>query len=328
MIADLLSLGDEVRVIAPATGIKIVSPDCLALAKQRFESLGLKVSFGKNTTDANWDSSGSTSIEKRIEDIHQAFLDKNVKAIFTIIGGSNSNQLLDYIDYEIIKKNPKIFCGFSDITTLLNAIYAKTGLITFSGPHFSSFGMLKGVEYTVENMQKMLMQKQKDENNIHPSPEWSDDLWFIDQQNRHFIRNEGYWLLQDGQAEGKLIGGNLGSFNLLLGTAYRPEFTADTILFIEDTQESSIADFTRNFQAILQQPDFKNVKGILIGRFQQKSNIDKQKLQFMIERFKPYLSNLPIMANLDFGHSTPLLTIPLGGYATISSESISLRLRK
>ena len=323
IIPEKLQSGDEIRVIAPATGIKILSDDCLALAKQRFEAMGLKVTFGKNTTKENWDTGGSTSIENRIEDLHQAFEDKNIKAIFTAIGGNNSNQLLDYIDYGLIAKNPKILCGFSDITALLDAIYAKTGLVTFSGPHFSSLGMLKGIGYTIENMCKMLIEK--GENKLHPSPEWSDDLWFLDQNNRVFIKNEGYWKLQEGEAEGVLIGGNLCTFNLLLGTPYRPAFDKDTILFIEDTENCDIAEFTRNFQAIIHQPDFVNIKAVLIGRFQKKSEVTREKLEFMVNRLAKKLKGLPIIANLDFGHSTPLLTIPVGGIATINSEDIKIR---
>lgn len=322
IIPEILKAGDEIRVIAPATGIKILSDDCLALAKQRFEALGLKVTFGGNTRTENWDMSGSTSVEKRVEDLHEAFADTDVKAIFTVIGGSNSNQLLDYIDYQLIAENPKIFCGFSDITALLNAIYAQTGLVTFSGPHFSSLGMLKGIEYTISNMHKMLMEDGK--NQLRPSSEWSDDLWFLDQQNREFIKNEGYWKLRDGTAEGTLVGGNLGTFNLLLGTKYRPEFKAGTILFIEDTESANAAIFTRNLQALIQQPDFKNVKGILIGRFQKKSNVTREQLEFMVQRFNNALKGMPVIANLDFGHSTPLLTIPVGGTAVIDEQGIKI----
>ena len=324
IVPEKLQTGDEIRVIAPATGIKILSDECLALAKQRFEAMGLKVSFGKNTTKENWDLSGSTSIANRVEDLHQAFSDKNVKAVFTAIGGNNSNQLLEYIDYDIIAENPKIFCGFSDITALLDAIYAKTRMVTFSGPHFSSLGMLKGIEYTVENMQKMLFGDGK--NQLRPSPEWSDDLWFLDQNNRVFVKNDGYWKLQDGAAEGTLVGGNLCTFNLLLGTAYRPPFVKDTILFIEDTENCNIAEFTRNFQAIIQQPDFDNVKAVLIGRFQKKSEVTREQLEFMISRFAPKLKGVPVVANLDFGHSTPLLTIPVGGTAKIDQNGIKIEI--
>lgn len=325
IIPSLLKAGDEVRIIAPATGIKIISDECRNIAKQRFENMGLKVSFAANTTDDNWDQTGSTSVENRIADIHEAFSDNNVKAVFTIIGGNNSNQLLDFIDYSLIAKNPKIFCGFSDITALLNSIYAKTGLVTFYGPHFSSLGMLNGCEYTIKYMQKQLFENEE-ENIINPSSYWSDDLWFIDQQNREFIQNDGWWILQDGDAQGTLIGGNLCTFILLNGTSYRPAFSENTILFIEDTGDTSIADFTRNFQSLLQQPDFKNVKAVLIGRFQKKSNVTREQLEFMIKRFNPYLKDIPVFANLDFGHSTPILTIPLGGKALIQNRKIKFYL--
>ena len=322
IIPSILKSGDEIRVIAPSRGIKIIGQDVRKIAQQRFEQMGYKVSFATNTTDENWDLTGSTSIEKRVADIHEAFADKNVKAIFTIIGGANSNQLLPYLDYELIKNNPKFFCGFSDITTLLNAIYARTGLVTFSGPHFSSIGMLKGIEYTLDNLQIMLSGERK--NNIVPSLEWSDDLWFLDQENREFISNEGYWCIHQGKAEGTLIGGNLGTFNLLLGTSFRPAFEQNTILFIEDTEGCGLLDFERNLQALIYQPDFSNVKGIVVGRFQKGSKVTREQLEFIINN-KQELSNLPIVANVDFGHTTPLLTLPIGGMASLNNDKITVR---
>ena len=323
IIPNKLVQGDEIRVIAPARGIKIIGQDSRQIARERLESWGLKVSFGRHMTDDNWDMLGSSSVQDRVEDIRDAFQDKNVKAIFTIIGGANSNQLLPYLDYDLIKKNPKVFCGFSDITALLNAIYAKTGLVTFSGPHFSSLGMLKGADYTLENLKIMLMGDRV--NAVKPSKEWSDDLWFINQQDRNFIPNEGYWTIHQGEAQGTLIGGNLGTFNLLLGTAYRPAFEKDTILFIEDTEGADILDFERNFQALIYQPDFQNVKGILIGRFQKGSKVSREQLEYIIST-KQALQNLPIVANVDFGHSTPLLTVPVGGSAHIKDGEILLKL--
>lgn len=313
--------GDEIRVVAPARGIKIIGQETRDIAAKRFAAMGLKVTFGKNTTDENWDRMGSSSIEKRVEDIHDAFADRNVKAVFTIIGGANSNQLLPYLDYNLIKANPKIFCGFSDITALLNGIYAMTGLETYSGPHFSSLGMLKGCDYTLENMQKMLLNDGP--NRVEASAEWSDDLWFLDQQKREFIKNDGYWTLHNGKAAGTLVGGNLGTFVLLLGTKYRPAFEPDTILFIEDTEGANIADFERNLQALLYQPDFANVKGLLIGRFQKGSKVSREDLEFIVSN-KRELKNLPIIANVDFGHSTPLLTIPVGGTAILDNGNIIL----
>ena len=317
-----LQKGDEIRVIAPARGLKIIGQDTRQIAKQRFEDMGLTVSFATNTTDENWDLTGSTSIEKRVSDIHEAFSDKKVKAIFTIIGGANSNQLLPYLDYNLIKNNPKFFCGFSDITALLNGIYAQTGLVTFSGPHYSSIGMLKGCEYTLDNLKTMLFGPRQ--NNVQPSSEWSDDLWFLDQEKRTFIKNDGYWLIHQGHAQGEIIGGNLGTFNLLLGSPYRPTFNKDTILFIEDTEGSDILDFERNLQALLYQPDFHKVKGLVIGRFQKGSQVTREQLEFILNN-KRELANIPILANVDFGHSTPLLTIPIGGTAMLQNNQLTLK---
>ena len=322
IIPERLKKGDKVMVIAPARGIKIIGQDARAIAKERLESLGLEVVFAPNTTDDNWDYMGSASIEKRVEDIHTAFADKSVKAIMTIIGGANSNQLLKYLDYELIKNNPKIFCGFSDITALENAILAKTGMVVYYGPHFSSLGMKYGCDYTFEHFAKMLVTDGKDK--ITPSEIWSDDLWFLNQEKREFEANEGYWNIRNGEASGTIIGGNLCTFNLLLGTEFRPAFPKDTILFIEDTEASSLADFERNLQALLHQPDFANVKSLVIGRFQKGSKVTREGLEYILNA-KAELKELPILANVDFGHTAPLLTIPLGGTAFLKDGKLSYK---
>jgi len=131
-----LKKGDEVRVIASSSSFSLLSEETIKIANERFFELGLKVTFGKHIMET--DDFLSSSIESRIEDIHDAFLDKNVKAIFTVLGGFNTNQMLKYIDWDIIKNNPKIFCGYSDVTILNNAIYQKTGLVNYYGPHYST----------------------------------------------------------------------------------------------------------------------------------------------------------------------------------------------
>lgn len=314
-----LQPGDEIRVVAPSTGIRIIGADSRANAAERFAAMGLKVSFGKNTTDDNFDRFGTSDIEKRAADIMDAFRDKNVKAIFTIIGGFNSNQLLPFLDYGIIRENPKIFCGFSDITALLNGIYAKAGLVTFLGPHYSSFGMKRGFDYTWEAMKNMLLGDGNME--VKPSAEWSDDLWFINQEEREFIQNGGYWKLHEGTAEGTLIGGNLCTQILLLGTPYWPGFKEDTILLAEDTAGSDGKTFLRNLQALAYQPDFANVKGLVIGRFQKGSQISREDLQYIVDSI-PQLKDIPVLANVDFGHTTPMLTLPIGGKGRIASNGL------
>ena len=321
IIPQKLNQGDKVMVIAPSRSLKIIGQDCREIAVSRLNGMGLEVVFADNTKDENCDSTLSWNIKDRAADIMQAFADKTVKAIFTVIGGYNSNQLITHLDYEVIRQNPKFLCGFSDVTALFNAISAQTGLEVFYGPHFSSLGMNKGCEYTIDCLQKMLFADEKVK--LSPAPQWSDEAWFMDQENRHFIANEGYWQIHGGSAAGQIIGGNLSTFSLLLGTKYRPQFNENTILFIEDDGESSAVIFDRHLQALCYQPDFKNVCGMVIGRFQNYSKIDRKSLEFIINS-KPELRDIPVVANVDFGHTTPIATIPLGGNATINGTDITI----
>jgi len=143
IIPPKLKQGDEIRIIAPSRSMAIISQEVRDIAIKRLEKLGFKITFSKNCEEI--DDFNSSSIKSRIEDLHNAFRDKNVKGILTAVGGFNSNQILKYLDYNLIKNNPKILCGLSDITALQNAITSKTGLITYSGPHISMFGMIEGI---------------------------------------------------------------------------------------------------------------------------------------------------------------------------------------
>ena len=120
MVPNKLKLGDEVRIIAPSRSMDMLKDDCIEIAKERLESLGLKVTFAKHVMDFDEDYM-CTNAKDRAEDLNEAFRDTNVKAILTVIGGFNSNQILKYLDFELIKNNPKILCGFSDITILLDS---------------------------------------------------------------------------------------------------------------------------------------------------------------------------------------------------------------
>ncbi len=159
------------------------------------------------------------------------FRKKNVKAVFAVLGGFNSNQILNYLDYGLIKNNPKIFCGYSDISAVSNAITAKTDLVTYLGLNFSTWGMKKQFDYNLEYFKKCLVEEGEFE--VKPSDAWSDDVWYKDQQNRNFIKNEGFVVLNKGEATGIIFGGNLCTFNLLQGTEFMPNIS-NSILFLED----------------------------------------------------------------------------------------------
>ena len=280
-------------------------------AAQTLKRMGFAASFGKHVRED--DMMRSSSVEARIEDLHEAFSDERVSAVMTAIGGYNANQLLGHIDYDLIKNNPKILCGYSDCTVLSNALYAKTGLVSYSGPHFSTFGMKKGLAYTEAYFTKCLV----DDGPfiIASSKEWSDDAWYKDQEARRYHRNNGYTVLREGEAEGTIVGGNLCTFGLLRGTHFMPSL-GGSILFLEDDNpycdDSFAVEFDRNLQSLIHLPEFSGVRGILIGRSEGSAHMTDARLLHMVET-KPELSKIPIVAGVDFGHTTPHITFPIGG---------------
>lgn len=313
--------GAHLRVIAPSRNANIVFQDGIEHAKKRLEDIGFKISFGAHIYDTG--RHNNSPIQSRRDDLHEAFSDKSVDGILTMIGGYNSNQLLGGINFEIIRNNPKVFCGFSDITVLQNSIYSQTGLVTYSGPHFSSWGMQSGFEYTAQYFKKCLIDSC--DFNIDPSEEWSDDTWFLDQTNRNFYKNDGHWIINEGNAKGNIIGGNLSSLALLFGTRYMPSLE-NSIVLIEDTSDVSPARFDSLLQSLILQNGFGRVSGLVIGRFQVKSEMKKDFLAEIVHE-KKELNNIPVLANVDFGHTTPIITFPIGGILNLELGSSTIRVK-
>ena len=327
MIPEKLKKGDLIKIVSLSCSAKTVPEDVLNLAKSRFEEMGLIVEYADNAFVL--DSLGSSDPKLRAKDFMDAISDPNVKAIMTPRGGFAANEVLDYLDFDIIAKNPKIICGFSDITAIANAIFAKTGLVCYSGPNFGNFGMQKGVNYFIEYFKKCLFQAEHFE--VLPSDLWSDDFWKRDQINRKFNQNVGPVCLQSGQAIGEIVGANLCTFNLLQGTEYMPDLT-DKILFLEE--DAVFGDhfdvfFDRNLESLLQMPGAKSLKALVIGRFESRANIDLEKLKYIISK-KPELALIPIAYGFDFGHSMPMFTFPIGGSCKLdfSDSDVKLELLK
>ena len=179
-----LKIGDTIGVVAPSNPIIGDNIEELNRAKEIVEKSGFKVKYSKNLF-SNTNGYSSTPKEKA-EDINAMFADKNVKMIWCAKGGNNSNSTFEYLDYELIKKNPKIICGYSDITSLTNIITEKTGLITFSGTNFKTIATDK-TDFSYKQALNRFV-----EGNLELGP-----------------KHEEYITIQDGKATGELIGGNL-----------------------------------------------------------------------------------------------------------------------
>lgn len=298
MIANKLKLGDEIRVVAPSRSQAIIWEYAHHHAMHFWKNSGFNLTFSKNCREL--DKYQSSSITSRVEDLHEAFQDPNVKMIITSVGGFNANQLLPYLDYDLIAKNPKIFCGYSDITILLNAIYAKTGLVTYSGPHYCTFGFDGESVYTRQVFLDCLT---KDELlRITPSETAGE-----------------YYVLQEGICEGEVIGGNLCTLNLLQGTPYMPDIR-DKVLFIEDDNimgEYFSYEFERNLQSLLQIEGANTVKGLVFGRFEESCGMTLERVNDIIRDKVP--SDIPVIFGVDFGHVFPIITFPIGGTVKITA---------
>lgn len=306
--------GSVVRVIAPARSRAMVTDgnDNQSIAETHLAELGLTVTYGEHVDER--DSFDSSPIASRVADIHAAFADPDVDAILTVIGGASSNELLPHLDFDLIAASPKILCGYSDITALSNAITARTGLVSYYGLHWSTFGMRDLGEQTRDWFRQTLMTDAPVE--IQPSPWFTDDAWFAEQDHRTLLDTDGWWPLQPGRAEGRIVAGNLCTLNLLQGTPWMPSLR-DALLVLEDDELSNPTEFRRDLHSLMQQPDVDTVRGLVIGRFQTASEVTREDLAAIIESV-PALVGKPVLANTDVGHTNPIMTVPIGGRAALT----------
>lgn len=296
-----LKIGDEVALISPASNVT----DQLDIyrAQEICDKLGVNPIMPKSI--AKTDTGYKTrSVEERVAEIHKAFADKSIKAIFCIRGGYGSAELLDSLDYELIKNNPKIICGYSDITALLTAIYEKTGLITFHSPV-----MLSNFDDISFNAFKNIIM-----NNI--------PFGIVQNPNSGGIRETNPTItINQGTAQGKLIGGNLSLITSLIGTPYQIN-TEGKILFIEDVEEPPYR-LERMLVQMKQAALLVDLKGVVIGKCNEcvagssQSSWDRSELEVYNYIFNGM--DYPVFYGLLFGHTATQFTLPIGINAEINA---------
>jgi muramoyltetrapeptide carboxypeptidase len=282
--------GDLIGIISPAS-----SPDDLSLIQngvQYIEQLGFRTILGKNVGKYRGYLAGTD--EERVKDIHQMFSDKEVKAIFCLRGGYGAFRLLDKIDYKIIRNNPKIFVGFSEITALQMAFLQKANLITFAGPMVIPNFSKEVSRYTEENFWRMITSNKK------PG-------------RIKFPKINRLSLISPNEVSGVIIGGNLAVFTSLLGTRYLPDLK-NKILFLEDISEPPYK-IDRMFNQLKLNTVFNKVKGIILGSFVDCKETDEKKKTLTLEEvWSDYFGSIKIPAIHSFphGHIKDLVTLPIG----------------
>ena len=283
MKAKRLNKNSIIGVCAPSGYVKEKNKEELDYAQKLLKELDLEVKYSKNLYS---NSLGySATVEEKQEDINFLIKDKSVNAIAFAKGGNNANSILDLIDYEDIKKNPKIFFGFSDNTVLLNAIYKMTGLITY---HFK----LK------------------------------DKVYYTYSGYKGNVKHNSDWLtIRKGKCTGKLIGGNLGSIVKILNTKYSPIFK-NNILFIEALSlEDGIEEVSSLLYELKMNKVFDKISGLLIGNYDSESDIQIEDL--VSEVTKDY--NFPIIKCNDFGHTKTNIVLPIGIKCTMDADNCELK---
>lgn len=327
IIPKKLVRGDVIGVVSPSAGLGTIFPHRIEQAEKNFNKLGFKVKYAKNSLKN--DGYVSASAEERADDLHEMFLDKEVKAIIATIGGDHSNQVLKYLDFEIIKNNPKIFLGYSDITVLHFAFAARANLRTYYGPCvISEFGEYPEIlPYTLEYFKKILT-KNEPVGGILQSDSWTWE--FLDWSKkkdqtraRKMNPNNGYEWWKNGYAEGEIFGGCIPSLNHLAGTDYWIDLK-DKIFFIDIPEGSPGQKFSlASLDSFLADLDnlgvFRSIRGLIIGRPYFYESEDSKKLRKIITYYTKNL-NYPILFNVNIGHVSPVITVPLGAEVFIDSQ--------
>jgi muramoyltetrapeptide carboxypeptidase len=286
------------------------------------EDLGIEV-FEHPQCKLNYNGYLAGTVEQRVTAIHELFLDKTVDVIMAFWGGQNTNEILPLLNYELIDKNIKPIIGYSDTTCLLLALYAKTHCPTFIGCAGISFTKPEPISYTIDRFKEIFIDKKK-LIIIKDSDQYADDYYFLKKNPLNQIRekknNEGRKVFRHGIARGVAIGANIQTLLLLAGTKFFPNLD-NTILFLEEAEECSSPAVLHRFLTHLSQVvDFNKIAGICFGRFTAHSNIknEEQLRQIINDVFGNF--TMPILFNLDFGHSDPSFIVPNGSKCLLDTR--------
>lgn len=317
--------GQCIGIIAPSLPSASIYHDRFATAVRALSStFGSQVKIAPHVNSAE-DYTGTTP-EVRAEDLNNFIRDPNIAAIFTVIGGFNSNQLLPFIDFKAAKTHCKIFVGYSDTTALLTAFNCIARWTCFYGPAtLSQFGEYPTIlEYTRANLVKALCHAEPLGQLADPDYFTTELLdWSSDESKTRARRLEkfpGREILKSGSGTGVLFGGNIETLNFIIGTRWwKPP--KDMVLFLEATgEEAYLPRLERSLTHLRQAGLFDAVRGFLLGYKQSFSPCDGIDVDKVIRRqLADY--DFPIVVNLPFGHSDPIATLPIGAKVQVSAHT-------
>jgi len=302
-----LEVGDTIGLVAPANATFLAEE--LAIARETLEGLGLRVKLGRHLLDRYGYFAGTD--ESRAADVNAAFADPEVDAVFAIRGGWGSARLLPRLDYDAIRRHPKILLGYSDVTALLLAIHARTGLITFHGP----VGISTWTPFSIEQMAGVLFEA--DAPLLSNPVELRDGIVQVEDRIQ---------TITPGRARGRLLGGNLTVLTAIMGSPYLPSFDG-AILFLEDTGEQ-VYRIDRMLTQLALAGVLSRVAGVVFGRCTDCTPGDGYGALTLDEVLADHVKTLrvPAFRGAMIGHIDKQFTIPVGAEAEIDADRGTIRL--
>lgn len=328
LLASPLKAGDTIGFFSASSPVTASAPNRFERAKEFITSKGYSLKAGNLTGKSDFYRSGS--IAERAEEFNALIRDPEVRCIMSTIGGSNSNSLLPWLDYDALIKDPKIIIGYSDTTALLLGIYARTGLLTFYGPALvASFGEFPPlVEPTYQSFVNVLTHSQHD-NYIYTLPtNWSDES--LNWNDKHPVRAKKLYknncrFLGSGVIEGRVIGGNLNTLAGIWGSEWMPVIRQGDILFIEDSLKD-IATVERSFSMLKLNGIFEKVSAVILGKHELFDDRGSDRRPYDVLKEVLAEQSIPIVDGFDCCHTHPMLTLPIGATLRISFEQQEVRI--
>ena len=316
-----LNKGDKIGIFTPSSPATVTAFPRYQRAKAFLEEKGFVIVEGSLTGKS--DSYRSGSPKERAEELNQLLRDPDIKMIMSTIGGTNSNSMLAYIDYEAFNTNPKLVIGYSDATAILLSLYAKTGIPTYYGPALiPSFGEFEPlVTDTYHYFEQYFMEEHTLPYEVPMPPFWSDEPvnWVEKTKEKTLYPNE--WITgQGGVSEGRLIGGNVNAMYGFIGTPYFPIIEDGDILLIEDCMKNaSIVE--KNFAMLKLHGVFDKVAGIILGKHELYDDLGtgKRPLDLLLEQLDGL--DMPILAEFDTCHTHPMHPLAIGKKVRLDADA-------
>jgi len=302
----------NIGIFSPSSPASVSACTRFQRAKAFLEQRNINIIEGSLTGKSDFYRSGTP--KERAEELNELLRNPNVHIIMSTIGGTNSNSMLPYIDYEAFQSNPKIVVGYSDATAILLALYAKTGISTYYGPALvPSFGEFEPlVNDTYQFFEEYFLKSQVCPYEIKMPSYWSDEPvnWLEKTVEKKLYQNK--WLtVQEGVAEGRLIGGNLNTMYGFIGTSYFPNINDGDILLIEDSAKN-IAIVEKNFAMLKLHGVFEKISGIILGKHECYDDLGTMRKPYEILLEQLDGTNIPILAEVDICHTHPMHPIAIG----------------